>query len=127
MDSLLLCTFAHQSDVKLIADYICQNYELERGSIFVFQNENNHNEIYCTYNVVAADHFIENTIMIHRKKESSTLYTINALNEIIMRSNNGVLDKTFIIDWDIYANSLLLTVDQAVNVVPLLLKTIIRL
>jgi hypothetical protein len=126
MDSLLLCTFAHNSDIKLITDYIYQNYELERGSIFVFENEDDPDEMFCTYNVVSVDHFIENTIMIHRKKESNTLYTINALNEIIKLANGGYLDKNFIVDWTLYINSMLLSTDQSVRVVPLVLKHILR-
>lgn len=126
MDSLLLCSFAHASDINVITDYIFQNYELERNCIFVFENEDDQDEIFCTYNVVGSNHFIENTIMIHRKKESNTLYTINALNEIIKRTNNGILDKKFIIEWFRYNNSLLLTVNQSVRIIPLLLKTITR-
>ena len=49
-----------------------------------------------------------NTIMIHRKKETNTLYTVNALNAIIKKTNNGVLDKKFIINWPLYENSLML-------------------
>ena len=47
--------------------------------------------------------------MIHRKKETNTLYTVNALNAIIKKVNNGILDKKFIIQWENYSNSLLLT------------------
>lgn len=126
MDSILLCTFAHTSDLKIIIDYIIQNYELERNCIFVFENDDDPDEIFCTYNVISADHFIENTIMIHRKKESNTLYTINALNEIIMRANNGLPDKSFVIDWFRYKNTLLLSVNQEVRIIPLTIKTIVR-
>jgi hypothetical protein len=53
-----------------------------------------------------------NTISVHRKKETNTLYTVNALNEIIQRLNNGVLDKTYQLEWYNYQNSLLLTDDS---------------
>lgn len=126
MSSILLCTFANASDIKLIIDYIQQNYELDRGTIYIFHNENNIDDLYCTYNVVSVDHFIENTILIHRKKETNTLYTINALNQIIRGANNGIVDKTFVIDWESYTNSILLTVDQTVRVIPLQLKAVVR-
>ena len=54
---------------------------------------------------------------IHRKQETNTLYTINALNEAIRKDNNGVLDKKFSLDWPQYRNSLLLTNDQGLNIV----------
>jgi hypothetical protein len=50
---------------------------------------------------------------VHRKKETNTLYTVNALNEIIQRINNGVLDKTYQLEWHNYRNSLLLTDENA--------------
>ena len=53
--------------------------------------------------------FIDNTILVHRKKESNTLYTINALNTLIKQLNGGVLDTSFKVNWDDYKNCILLT------------------
>jgi hypothetical protein len=50
-----------------------------------------------------------NTILLHRKKESNSLYTINALNTLIKSLNGGVLDTRFIVNWQDYKNSILLT------------------
>jgi len=50
-----------------------------------------------------------NTILLHRKKESNTLYTINALNTLIKSLNNGFLDKNFMVEWNNYKNCILLT------------------
>lgn len=126
MKSLLLCTFAHVADLKLIVDYIEKNYELEKNAIYVFENSNNSEELYCTYNVVATTVTSENTILIHRKKETNTLYTINALNEIIQTINNGILDKHYVLDWERYRNSLLMTIKGEVITIPLLLRTVIK-
>jgi len=61
----------------------------------------------------------QNTISIHRKKETNTLYTVNALNEVIRRVNNGVLDKTYQLDWSHYQNSFILTDDSGYRVIEL--------
>lgn len=113
----LLCTFAHRKDLALIADYIEKTYTLPEQKIFVFNNADDPNELYCTYNVAAYDDFnkAQSTILIHRKKETNTLYTVNALNAIIRKANNGLLDKTFIIEWNLYQNSLLLTNGDALR------------
>ena len=69
-------------------------------------------ELYVTYNInteFKPPHPLEDTILIHRKKESNTLYTINALNQLVREENGGVLDKTFIIDWQKFRNSIILT------------------
>lgn len=52
---------------------------------------------------------MNDTITINRKKESETLYSINALNTLIRELNNGVLDKSFRVDWTQYQNKLMLS------------------
>ena len=47
--------------------------------------------------------------MVHRKKESNTMYTINALNRLIKELNGGVEDKRYQVDWQNYTNSIILT------------------
>ena len=110
MRTQLLCTFAHRKDLDLIIDYISKSYTISEKRLFVFSNTDKNSELYVTYNVEPDDYKkTPNTIMIHRKKETNTLYTVNALNAIIRKSNNGVLDKKFVINWQIYNNSLMLT------------------
>ena len=110
MKTQLLCTFAHKKDLDLIIDYISKSYTISEKRMFVFSNADKNTELYVTYNVEPDDYKkTPNTIMIHRKKETNTLYTVNALNAIIRKSNNGVLDKKFVINWPIYENSLMLT------------------
>ena len=110
MKTQLLCTFAHRKDLDLISDYITKSYTVAERRIFVFADADNKNDLYLTYNIErGAFTKTPNTISIHRKKETNTLYTVNALNTIIVKANNGVLDKTFIINWETYRNTLLLT------------------
>ena len=65
----------------------------------------------CTYNIDQGNvsKLPENTILVHRKKETNTLYTINALNELIKKLNGGVVDTKFPITWEHYKNSIFLT------------------
>ena len=113
MKTQLLCTFAHRKDLDLISDYITKSYTVAERRIFVFSDTDNKSDLYLTYNIErGAFTKTPNTISIHRKKETNTLYTVNALNVIIRKANNGVLDKTFIINWPVYENTLLLTSDD---------------
>ena len=109
MKTQLLCTFAHKSDLNIVTDYIQSNYVIPEQRIFIFYNVSNSDMLYCTYNVSHTINRTSNTISIHRKKETNTLYTVNALNEVIRTVNNGVLDKTFQLDWLYYQNSFILT------------------
>jgi len=68
--------------------------------------------LFVTYNIDTAfqpETPLENTILIHRKKESNSLYTINALNELVKEENGGVLDTSFVINWQKFKNSIILT------------------
>ena len=97
MRTQLLCTFAHRKDLDLIVDYVQKSYTISEKRLFVFSNADKPSELYVTYNVEPDDYGkTPNTIMIHRKKETNTLYTVNALNAIIRKVNNGILDKSFI-------------------------------
>lgn len=69
----------------------------------------------------------EDTILVHRKKHTNTLYTINAMNIIIKMNNNGVLDKTYQVNWELYRNSILLSNDDELNKLPTKVYKIISL
>ena len=130
MKTQLLCTFATRSRLDDIIELIIECNDILYDKIYVFQNGNDHNQLICTYNVEydAENHpeDIPNTISLHRKKQSNTLYTINALNEVIRELNNGVLDKRFPIPWEQYQNSLLLTNDIGLNKIPTKIHKIIN-
>jgi hypothetical protein len=115
----LLCTFAHKTDLNIVTEYIQTNYEIPEQRIFVFSNANVQDNLYCTYNANETSRRGQNTISIHRKKETNTLYTVNALNEVIRAVNNGVLDKTYQLEWANYQNSFILTDDESFRIIPL--------
>ncbi len=111
MRTQLLCTFAHKTNLDIVTEYIKQNFEIPEKRIFIFANHSKRNELYCTFNAENNEYRGKNTISIHRKKETNTLYTVNALNEVIKDLNNGILDKTMIIPWEAYENSFILVDD----------------
>jgi hypothetical protein len=128
MKTQLLCTFAKRNRLYDIIDLIIECNDILFEKIYVFQNEKDHHQLICTYNVELTEDYIDNardTISLHRKKQTNTLYTINALNEIIRKENNGVLDKTFPVPWENYHNTLLLTNEEGINIIPTRIYTII--
>lgn len=127
-DTQLLCTFAVPTEYKLILEQIKSFYTLSNNKIFVFNNEKNNNELYLTYNIVYTNTSIKklpNTISIHRKKQTNTLYTLNAMNKLITEENDGVFDKTFQLNWEYYKNSLIITNEVSVKIIPLTIFDII--
>jgi hypothetical protein len=128
MNKKLFCTFTDKYSLENTTDLLKSNYTFANNSIFVLKNTEVEDEFMCTYSIEHGNIllFPENTILVHRKRESNTLYTINALNLLIQELNNGVLDKKFPITWENYSNSVLLTRSQKFIQVNTVLHTILK-
>tara|TARA_Y100000361_G_C11154028_1_gene342996 strand:+ start:1415 stop:1813 length:399 start_codon:yes stop_codon:yes gene_type:complete len=117
--SQLLCTFSSKKEIENTIESIKLAYDITFNKIYVLQNENDTNELICTYNVNFESNIdynaIPSTISLHRKKHTNTLYTINALNECIKNLNNGVLDSNFTIPWENFKNMLMVTNSDGLN------------
>ena len=113
MDKRLFCTFTKKEELNDLIRKLFDSFTLKNDKIFILEAPNI-NEYVCTYNIEGhnINNFIPNTILVHRKKETNTLYTINALNEIIKWENNGVIDTSFKIEWKKFKNSIILTNDS---------------
>jgi hypothetical protein len=122
----LLCTFSNSVEYTNVLKEIPQQYKLIDNKIFIFANENNLRELYLTFNVEKIDrnNRYKGTISIHRKKQTNTLYTLNAMNKLIADENNGVFDKNFQLNWELYKNSIILINEIGVKIVPLKLFSI---
>lgn len=108
----LLCTFTKLKKLEKTIELITETYDIAFGKIYILENKDNKYELMCTYNIKTRNEpgrTVPNTISIHRKKNTNTLYTINALNNIVVLLNDGELDPNFQVDWNNYRNSLLVT------------------
>ena len=110
MNNRLFCTFTTLDELDNLVKELSTQYVIMYNKMFALQVKSN-NEYVVTYNVDQGNvnNIPENTILVHRKKESNTLYTINALNELIKKLNGGVVDTKFPINWQHYRNCILLT------------------
>lgn len=107
----LFCTFTTPEELDGTINNINRRYSILYNKIFILESPQS-KELMCTYNIDTgnvSDQPLSNTILLHRKKESNTLYTINALNTLIRELNDGILDTRFIINWADYKNCILLT------------------
>ena len=110
MSNKLFCTFSSEQQLEDILSTIQTKYKIIYNKIFVLYSKSQ-DEYICTYNVEFGNvsNFLENTILVHRKKESNTLYTINSLNRLIESLNGGILDTNYKVNWNDYQNCILLT------------------
>ena len=112
MQTQLLCTFTTKGELQNILQQIRETYHLVYNYIYVLQNKANLEELFVTYNIdtqYKPTYPLRDTILVHRKKQSNTLYTINALNELVKELNGGVVDKNFTVDWDMFKNCIIVT------------------
>jgi hypothetical protein len=117
----LLCTFTNSNDFRTVEEELQNFYNIYNKRIFAFVNNNNSKEVYLTYNVLDMQRGtpkFPNTILIHRKKQFNVLYSLNALNTLI-KKENGKLDPSFILDWALYSNSLVISGDVSVRIIPI--------
>ena len=130
MNNRLYCTFTNSDKIEQLIDTIQSSYVILFNKIFVLESLDGE-KIMLTYNVdmnnSSSESMVENTILVHRKKQTNTLYTINALNELIKSLNNGVLDKTFAIEWNNYRNCILLIQAEGFNKINTKVRDIINL
>lgn len=122
----LLCTFANDKNYSLLFSEIKQHYTVLQNKIFVFVNSKNLKEYYLTYNIdnTSLLEKIPNTISIHRKKMYNTLYTLNAMNKLITEENNGIFDKAFVLNWELYKNCMILTDNSNIKIIELKLTSV---
>ena len=130
MNNRLYCTFTTLDNYEKVANTIQSSYVILFNKLFVLESLDGE-KIMLTYNVdmnnSSVNSMIDNTILVHRKKQTNTLYTINALNEVIKSLNNGVLDKSFAVNWNDYKNCILLIQAEGFNRIDTKIKEIINL
>ena len=116
LNNKLFCTFTDKEGMDSLIGELRERYNILYNKMFVLEIVGK-DEYVITYNVEQGNvsNIPANTILVHRKKDSNTLYTINALNELIKKLNGGVVDTKFPIEWAHYKNCILLTNSNELN------------
>jgi hypothetical protein len=110
VNNKLFCTFTGLEDLDTLISDLTKAYSIMYNKMFVLYVKST-DEYVVTYNVEQGnvEGIPSNTILVHRKKETNTLYTINALNDLIKKLNGGVVDPSYRVNWQHYKNCILLT------------------
>ena len=126
----LFCTFIEHNRLNEVVGTLTQRYAILYNKIFVLESPDT-DELILTYNIdvmnTSSKNALPSTILLHRKKESNTLYTINALNTLIRELNGGVLDTNYKVAWTDFRNTILLTQDGGLRKVHTKIHTIVEL
>ena len=120
---VLLASFMRtdsDEQVQEEVEFIVNNIEITNKMIFLLENKNEPEKKIITYNAIVEPGKPFNprlfTMRMHRKKQTNTLYTINALNKAVALQHDGQTGKHLKLDWSEYENSVLLTTGDQLTV-----------
>ena len=128
--SILLASFVGKDDLYEALDKISEVCNIGKDRIFVFLNEEDQSEYILTYNLTSDlantkfSSIWENTISIHRKKQTNSLYSLNAMNELIKQNNGGEINKQYKVKWETFKDSFLIVKGGRLKVIPVRLVKI---
>ncbi len=124
----LICLFTIEPQLDHTISMIEKTYEVVYNRIFILSIETSE-ELICSFNVDKSNckKQLPGAMLVHRKKDSNTLYTINSLNSLIRKENNGILDTNYSVDWSKYSNSLLITSNSELKVLKTKIYQIVNL
>ena len=95
------------------------------GGIFVLENRFDDKEIFITFNT-EYNFKVSGYIKINKKRDTNTLFTIDAVNYLSMQEN-GEIVKDWIPNWNEFHNCLLLIRNGELAVIPTKIREIIKL
>lgn len=129
--NILLASFVKKEQLDEALTSIEEKLCISRNRVFIFSSDIL-SEYILTYNIDSENANVKfgsiwkGTISIHRKKETNTLFSINAMNEVIKKNNNGVLNQQYKINWSSYSNTFLLIRNGKISTIPISLVKLNR-
>jgi hypothetical protein len=121
MNTQLLCLFTTKQDLDNSVNFVLESYTLTNPNVFILESKLKPEENFITFNVSKGSSAVDSnwkTILVHRKKQSNTIYTINALNEVVKSKTGGMLDNSYMIDWDEFRNCIITTSNIGYKKIP---------
>jgi len=122
---ILLASFLQSTAEEYImkeVEFIVNNLNLTNNLIFLMSQKGESDRLFLTYNAITERgkrfHPSLYTMRVHRKKQTNTLYTINALNHAVAAEHDGKTGRDLKLNWENYQNSILLTAGKKLQVHP---------
>ena len=103
---------------KKVNDNLQKRFKIQK--CFIFNIPSVPQLILITFNVIKSakvEHRLKDLqhYKIFRKKQTNTLYQINTIPKIIKLQNKGLYQKDFIIDWNNFQNTIILSDKNNIN------------
>jgi hypothetical protein len=124
----LICLFTTEPELDYTVGMIDKTYDIVFKRIFILAIEESE-ELICSFNIEKGNvrKQLPGAMLVHRKRDTNTMYTINSLNSLVKSENNGILDTNYSVDWTKYRNSLLITSNNELKVLKTKVYQIVNL
>jgi hypothetical protein len=124
----LICLFTTEPELDYTTGMIDKTYDIVYKRIFILSIEDSE-ELICSFNIEKGNvrKQLPGAMLVHRKRDTNTMYTINSLNTLVKSENNGILDTNYTVDWTKYKNSLLVTSNNELKVLKTKVYQIVNL
>ena len=133
--NVLLASFIRRETLDESLEILRKTNKVLNNRVFILRDSSNKDKLILTYNILLDDNkvdfskFLKDTISLHRKKETNTLYSLNCLNLIVeQETGKADINESHVVNWTKYPNCVLLAKkDKSINIIKTQLEKIITL
>ena len=116
---IIIGTFVKKNRILSFIETLKNSFGIKLDKLFIYSIDTNKREYLVTFKTFDKERFIknlENATVMHVK--NGCLFSINALNKLIERDNEGydLPNNEFVVDWDKYKNKLIIITNGELSI-----------
>ena len=116
---IIIGTFVKKNRILSFIETLKNSFGIKLDKLFIYSIDTNNREYLVTFKTFDKERFIknlENATVMHVK--NGCLFSINALNKLIERDNEGsdLPNNEFVVDWDKYKNKLIIITNGELSI-----------
>lgn len=123
----LLGSFVDSEKVDKFVDNLFKTYGFSGKEVYIWEVIGE-DELFLTYNLDTnnLNKTPLDTMIVHRKPAINCFFTLNGLNALIRKQNNGVLDKKFSVDFSEYRDTILSYRQEKLHIYKIIFKRVLH-
>ena len=116
---IIIGTFVRKNKILSFVETLKNDFNIKLDKVFIYSIDTNQREYLVTFKTFDKEKFIKNlsnATVMHVK--NGCLFSINALNKLIERDNEGSdqPNNEYIVDWDRYKDKLIIITNGELSI-----------
>ncbi len=116
---IIIGTFVRKNKILSFVETLKNDFNIKLDKVFIYSIDTNQREYLVTFKTFDKEKFIKNlsnATVMHVK--NGCLFSINALNKLIERDNEGSdqPNNEYIVDWDKYKDKLIIITNGELSI-----------